>query len=229
MNEHGGGGDDPGEVPIHVRRVVVAGGAFDSFNEVHCYLRSSSIPVAECERCPGYAGNEVDLYHHRNYLLCRRLTPEAARGVPPAPRASLRRRLVPPATPGERTTVSEIMTSDVWCGREDLDLPTLQRLIVERSIGGVPIVDEAGRPIGIVTLSDLTRHAGEDKRAGQIMSRLMFVLPDSASVSQAAALMALEHVHRIPIVDDDGHLAGIVSSLDLLAWLARHDGYVLPR
>jgi CBS domain-containing protein len=221
--------DDPREVPIHVRRVVGAGGGFDSYNEVHCFLRKSSIPVAECERCPAYAGNEIDLLHHRNYLLCRSLGPETARGRVPVPRATLRRRVAGAPTTGEHTPVSTIMTSDVWCGREELDLPSLRRIIAERQVGGIPIVDDAGRPIGMVTLSDLVRHPESDKRAGEIMSRLMFVLPDSASVSQAAALMALEHVHRIPIVSDDGRLAGIVATLDILTWLARRDGYVLPR
>jgi CBS domain-containing protein len=219
--------DEPKEIPIHVRRVVGPGGGFDSYNEVHCFLRKASIPVAECERCPSHAGNEIDLLHHRNYLLCRSLLPETPPGAPP--RATLRRRVDTPTTPGERTPVSEIMTRDVWCGREELDLPSLRRLLAERQVGGIPIVDDAGRPIGMVTTSDLSRHAESGGRAGQIMSRLMFVLPDSASVSQAAALMALEHVHRIPIVGDDGRLTGIVSSLDVLVWLARRDGYVLPR
>jgi CBS domain-containing protein len=207
--------DEPREVPIHVRRVVGAGGDFDSYNEVHCRLRKSSIPVAECERCPAYAGNEIDLLSHRNYLLCR------------TPLAEPTRHLAP--TPGERTPVSTIMTTDVWCGRPELDLPSLRRLVATRQVGGIPIVDDAGRPIGMVTTGDLMRHPESDKRADEIMSRLLFVLPDSASVSQAAALMALERVHRIPIVSDDGRLAGIVATLDILTWLGRHDGYVLPR
>ena len=40
--------------------------------------------------------------------------------------------------------------------------------------------------------------------------------------------MALEHIHRLPIVTDDGRVAGIVTSIDVLRWLARQDGYVVP-
>ncbi len=57
---------------------------------------------------------------------------------------------------------------------------------------------------------------------------LVFSLPEHASLAQAAALMALEGVHRIPVVAADGKVVGIVSSLDLMRWMARRGGYVLP-
>lgn len=38
-----------------------------------------------------------------------------------------------------------------------------------------------------------------------------------------------EPIHRIPRVADDGRVAGIVSSIDILGWLGRHDGYIIPR
>ncbi|HXU72294.1 MAG TPA: CBS domain-containing protein [Polyangia bacterium] len=61
------------------------------------------------------------------------------------------------------------------------------------------------------------------------MARLTFTLRETESVSQAAALMALEHIHRISIVTDDGRVAGIVASTDVLGWLGRQDGYIIPR
>ena len=40
--------------------------------------------------------------------------------------------------------------------------------------------------------------------------------------------MAYEGVHRLPVVSDDGRVVGLVSSIDVLAWMGRHSGYVLP-
>jgi CBS domain-containing protein len=61
-----------------------------------------------------------------------------------------------------------------------------------------------------------------------IMTRLVFALGADASLSRAAALMAYEGVHRIVVAGADGSALGIVSSLDILRWIARRDGYVLP-
>jgi CBS domain-containing protein len=220
--------DVGGDVPIHARRVVDVGGDFESQNEVHCHLRKASIPVSECEACPDYAGSEIDLRHHRNYIVCRRLATETASPVALARHIVLHRRVMPHSPPGERTPISEIMCRDVWCAREDLSVAGLRRLLAQRHVGGIPVVAADGRPVGIVTATDLAHPIAGDRRARDVMTGALFVLPDSASISQAAALMALEHVHRIPIVTDDGKLAGIVSSTDVLAWLARQDGYLVP-
>ncbi len=216
-------------LPVHVRRVVTGDGEMESENEVYCVTRHRCVAVAECEACRGYAGAEVDLSHHRNYVLCRELTPEAARGLEPARTTVLRRRSVGEATAGERTPVSAIMTADVWCAREDLELSALRDLLLDRHVSGVPVVDGAGRCVGVVSTADLARAGDHAARVRDVMARLTFVLPDNASISQAAALMALEHVHRIPIITDDGKVAGIVSSIDILGWLGRQDGYIVPR
>lgn len=62
---------------------------------------------------------------------------------------------------------------------------------------------------------------------GDIMMPMTFTLPESAPIAQAAALMAYEGIHRLPIVSNDATIVGLVSSLDILRWIARVDGYVL--
>jgi CBS-domain-containing membrane protein len=60
------------------------------------------------------------------------------------------------------------------------------------------------------------------------MLPIVFCLSEAASISQAAALMAFESVHRIPIVDKRGRIMGVVSTLDILRWMARREGYLIP-
>ncbi|HME90044.1 MAG TPA: CBS domain-containing protein [Myxococcaceae bacterium] len=62
----------------------------------------------------------------------------------------------------------------------------------------------------------------------EIMTRTVLSLPEWASIQEAAALMALEGVRRIPIVDEDDRVVGIVCASDVLSWLAREAGYVIP-
>ena len=57
---------------------------------------------------------------------------------------------------------------------------------------------------------------------------IAFTLPESASIAHAAALMAYENVHRIPVVASDGSVVGIIAALDILRWLAVNAGFALP-
>src|SRR5688572_17527566 len=62
-----------------------------------------------------------------------------------------------PRTPtiADRIPVTAIMTQDIVCARAELSLDAIKDLLVDNHIGCVPIVDERGRPRGIVTKLDL--------------------------------------------------------------------------
>lgn len=62
----------------------------------------------------------------------------------------------------------------------------------------------------------------------EIMTHLVYTLGAEASISRAAALMAYEGVHRIVVAAPDGKALGVVSALDILRFIAREDGYVVP-
>lgn len=64
--------------------------------------------------------------------------------------------------------------------------------------------------------------------AEDVMLPLAITLSERATVAHAAALMAIEGIHHIPVVDLQGKLIGIVSSMDVARWLARNDGYLPP-
>jgi len=58
---------------------------------------------------------------------------------------------------------------------------------------------------------------------------MTFALPEDATLSQASALMAYEGIHRLPVTCAEGKVVGIVSTLDILRWLAEQDGYLVRR
>ena len=127
--------------------------------------------------------------------------------------------------------VRRIMTREVVCAREDLDLGTLMDLMIRRHIGCVPIVDERGRPIGMVTKFDAVEQrvaapaAGgkAPATAGDLMMPLALALDEHATVGDAAAMMAIEDVHHVVIVADSGALVGVVSTMDIVRWLTAND------
>lgn len=128
----------------------------------------------------------------------------------------------------DRTPVSVIMTCDVACVRPDVGIAALTLLLIERGIDGTPVVDASGLPLGVVSKTDLVREGGTNLTVSDIMTSLTFALPEAATISQAAALMAYEHIHRVPITGSDGTVIGIATALDVLRWMAKQDGYIMP-
>ena len=62
-----------------------------------------------------------------------------------------------------------------------------------------------------------------------IMMPIVFSVPENATAAKAAALMAFEGVHRVPVVSSGGQVVGVLSSLDILRWLAEHAGWLIGR
>ena len=57
------------------------------------------------------------------------------------------------------------------------------------------------------------------------MTPVAFTLEETAPLAYAAALMATEGVHRLPVVALDGKVVGILSSMDVLRWMAEASGF----
>jgi CBS domain-containing protein len=74
-------------------------------------------------------------------------------------------------------------------------------------------------------------HAAELARStvGELMTPITISLEESAPITLAAAVMACEGVHRIPVVSAAGKLVGVLSTLDVMRWLAEEDGYPVAK
>jgi len=158
-----------------------------------------------------------------SFLLCTYGSGEPAG----APEGARKRRLPSLA---DRTPLTEVMTGDVICVRPAVSIEAVAELLTERGITGVPVVDDAGHAIGIISKTDLVaaRHDRLGETAADIMMPIAFTLPENATLSHAAALMAYEGVHRLPVIATDGSIVGIISAMDVVRWLARSDGYLVP-
>jgi len=136
--------------------------------------------------------------------------------------------------------VRDVMTSAVAVVAPDAPLPQVLGLLLTRGIKAVPVV-EGRKVLGIITGGDLLTRAGlalrlslhgelppevkdeESRRlalAGQtasdVMSAPVVTVNIRALVPEAAALMAARGLKRLPVLDDAGELAGIVSRIDIL-------------
>jgi CBS domain-containing protein len=90
----------------------------------------------------------------------------------------------------------------------------------------LPVVDDRGRLVGIVSDRDITRRA-DKKRISDVMSReLVTTRPDTPAHLAASMMMDLR-IGSLPVVDDDGALVGVVTITDYLG-LARRALLGLP-
>ena len=140
-------------------------------------------------------------------------------------------------TIADEVPVARIMSRAVTCARPDLEMSRLVELMVQSRIGCVPVIGDRGCPIGMVTKLDLVERLAALQRddatttrpapgvASDVMMPFAITLAAHATVAHAAAIMAREDVHHVPIVDDDGRVVGIVSASDIVRWLATNDGF----
>jgi len=238
---------------IRTRRTVAADGSESTDYSVFCPVRGRSVSLRDCKACDLCEGASIDPLERNSFILCAS-EPRAPLAWQPTSLSS-RSQLdqIPP-------DVATIMTKNVVCVRAEVSTQELTMLLVECGVSGVPVVDEKGKPCGMVSKTDLLREnydraeleqeeAALRSRRGssrlgdppqvlaayrpkasvaEIMTRSVVSLPESASVQEAAALMALEGIRRIPILDDDDRVVGIVCASDVLSWVAREAGYVIP-
>ncbi|GAA1121240.1 MULTISPECIES: CBS domain-containing protein [Kitasatospora] len=144
-------------------------------------------------------------------------------------------------------TVESVMTRDVVRVAPETGFREIVALLAEFDITAVPVVDAEDRPVGIVSEADLLRTlaAQEDDpatasaadrapagtpdsgraavTAAELMTGSVLCTTPGASVVAAARLMTAHGVKRLPVVDADGRLAGLVSRGDLLRVFLRED------
>lgn len=150
-------------------------------------------------------------------------------------------------------TARDIMTREVVTIRPEASVEELARLLEERRISGVPVLDQSGTLVGVVTQSDLLQRSRDlelppalnildlhlfletpanfqkrlEKLLGNKVSDVMTANPLSLApdtpVNEIAALMTDRKVHTLPVLEE-GKLVGIVGKLDLIRGLARPAG-----
>ena len=141
------------------------------------------------------------------------------------------------------------MASPVVTVRRETPLKDVARLLINHGVSGVPVVDDAGAVVGIVSEGDflvkeqgvgeihhrrLARLFGESsearaqlekveaRTAGQAMTSPVITVAPGSAIRDAAALMTRRSVNRLPVVDG-GRLVGIVTRADLLRAYLRSD------
>jgi CBS domain-containing protein len=138
--------------------------------------------------------------------------------------------------------VQDVMTRPVVTIDRITPYKDIARLLAEHKISGMPVLSMGGHVAGVVSETDLLiardrnpaagarrLHwlAGRTQHQGLIASQLMtspaVTIQPERTLAHAARLMNTRHLRRLPVVDSDGRLVGIVSRRDLLSVFLRPD------
>lgn len=136
-------------------------------------------------------------------------------------------------------TVADLMTRDVVTIAPEATVDMIVSLLVDRALRSVPVVDGDGRLVGIITDGDLLQRGGvllpipgldgnsasataasSRQHARDLMTPQPIWVPANGSLSEAAALLVAHDLKRLPVLDEQGRLVGMISRGDLLGSVA---------
>lgn len=118
-----------------------------------------------------------------------------------------------------RKRCREIMTSSLTTANREMNLQEVAILMREGDMGCLPIL-EAEKLVGMVTDRDIVVRAiadGKDvaTKIGDVMTTEIFSVKPSDFVFEAIRLMGDKQIRRVPVVEESGELAGIISMADI--------------
>lgn len=121
--------------------------------------------------------------------------------------------------------VRDVMSTDVFALDVSETIEVAATHLTERHVSGAPVL--SGRHIvGIVSKSDLVdprRIAANGHTVEGLMTRVVYAVRPADPLMTAVRLMVQENIHRVVVVSESGRLSGILSSMDVMAALARGD------
>lgn len=145
--------------------------------------------------------------------------------------------------------IKDIMTKEVVTVREEDTVEKCANLLITHGLSGLPVIDENGKIKGIVTEGDLIRRASRIKgpaalevlggifylespkkfmddliktmgnSAKDIMTKEVITVSPEKTIEDAATLLVQRKIKRLPVVDKEGNLIGIVSRKDIMNYL----------
>ncbi len=114
--------------------------------------------------------------------------------------------------------IGEIMNREVYAAKLQDDAVRVRRDLVQLGISGAPVLDDQGRPLGVVSLKDLAE-VPEGSLIVDRVSTPAVATSAGSSIVSAARLMAETHCHRLVVLEGD-RAVGMVSTLDVMRALA---------
>jgi CBS-domain-containing membrane protein len=144
-----------------------------------------------------------------------------------------------------KITVRRAMTMEVVTVKRETDIRVAAELLTKHRISGMPVVDDADRVIGVIGEADILSLAGLKRehgfkdilrhllgepvpmrrkagnRVGEVMSSPAITTRPDSDIRDVASILDERRIKRLPVVDDEGRLIGVISRADIIRILGR--------
>ena len=147
-------------------------------------------------------------------------------------------------------TVTDVMSRDPIVVRAETPLKEAIQILAEKRISGIPVVDDVGKLVGIISETDLMwqetgvtppayimfldsviylqnpatyereLHKALGQTVGDVMSKNPITISPEKTVKAAAQLMQDQNVHRLPVIDSTSQVVGILTRGDIVRAMA---------
>jgi CBS domain-containing protein len=147
-------------------------------------------------------------------------------------------------------TVADAMSRDPIVVRPETPLNEAIKILAERHISGLPVVDETGQVVGIISETDLMwretgvtpppyimfldsviylqnpnqyereLHKALGQTVGEVMSRNPITISPEKPLKEAAQIMHERNIHRLPVIDPQGQVIGLITTGDIIRAMA---------
>ncbi|MCE4606619.1 MAG: CBS domain-containing protein [Desulfurococcales archaeon] len=116
--------------------------------------------------------------------------------------------------------VRDVMLEKPVTVQEDETVNNAVRKMAELNIGAIPVVNEKGKIVGIFSERDLLRRVAAkglsyNTKIKEVMTRNPVTISPEATVEKAKDVMAKIKARHLPVIDENGHLVGVVSLSDI--------------
>lgn len=138
-----------------------------------------------------------------------------------------------------RIPVSEVMTKNVISVKKDADIHEVSRLLSENKISGLPVIDDDNHVVGVITEADVLSMAGlkkghtfkdiirhilgeplperkEGNKVENVMTSPAITTRPDVDIREVARIFDERRIKRLPVVDDENKLIGIISRADIV-------------
>jgi len=136
-------------------------------------------------------------------------------------------------------TVASVMSVKVICVTRDMSVHEAAGLLSEHNISGMPVVDDDNRVVGVISTADIYSPEGLKKEhflksllhtlthrpsqvgrdgalVGDVMNKEPITTEPEADIKEVAAVLDIHRIKRLPVVDHEGRLVGIISRGDII-------------
>lgn len=117
--------------------------------------------------------------------------------------------------------VHELLTPSVITAEPHQSVEHVRKMLETNRISAVPVVNTAGEPVGIVSVTDLVQDLKAGAPISGVMTEKVYTVPQYDDVSTAARVMRNHHIHRV-VVTHEKKVVGVLSAFDLLKLVEEH-------